>query len=396
MIKLKDLIIESTFDDAFLKWKTEGVNEIDIELYIDKFKILKNRNVLRGVESDISQWIKASFNEFKKFVDEKDKKYQQIVATKSTGRDVDRIFENDKVIIISPNTWEASCRYGAGTKWCISGHVKDHWDNYINHGIKFYFIIPKRDRDKKYAVSVHVNGAAKEVYDELDKIVDDDEFRNILRMYNIPGESFFKNEMDWNKWLKQYKYEVRSDGRIDVDGGVNLSNMGLTKLPFNFGKVNGNFDCCYNNLTTLEGCPQTVGSYFGCGYNNLTTLKGCPQTVGGNFHCNHNKLTTLEGCPQTVGGWFYCSNNKLTTLKGAPQTVDDGGFFCYSNNLTTLEGAPQTVGEDFHCSNNNLTSLKGCPQIVGGNFFCYDQKSGKKFTEEEVNAVCNVKGLIYT
>jgi hypothetical protein len=333
IIKLKDLIIESTFDDAFLKWKTEGVNETDIELYIDKFKILKNRNVIRGSESDISQWIKGSFEEFRKFVDEKDEKYQQIVATKSTGRDIDRIFENDKVIIISPNTWEASCKYGAGTRWCISGHVRKHWNNYTNHGIKFYFIIPKQNRDKKYAVAVYVNGVEKEIYDELDKIISEDEFGNILKRYNIPGESFFKNEIDWNKWLKHHKYKIRSDGKIDIiDGNVNLNNMKLTKLPFNFGKVDGFFVCGGNNLTTLEGSPHTVGRDFYCNHNNLTTLEICPQIVGGNFSCDYNKLTTLEGAPQTVGGGFYCSN----------------------------------------------------------------QKSGKKFTEEEVRAICNVKRRIYT
>lgn len=31
---------------------------------------------------------------------------------------------------------------------------------------------------------------------------------------------------------------------------------------------------------------------------------------------------------------------------------------------------------------------------VGGDFKCSDQKSGKKFTEEEVRAVCNVKGKV--
>jgi hypothetical protein len=91
--------------------------------------------------------------------------------------------------------------------------------------------------------------------------------------------------------------------------------------------VEGSFNCAYNQLTTLEGAPQTVGESFWCEHNQLTSLEGAPQTVGESFCCFGNQLTTLEGAPQTVGGDFDCSYNQLTTLEGAPQTVE-GEFFC--------------------------------------------------------------------
>jgi hypothetical protein len=97
-----------------------------------------------------------------------------------------------------------------------------------------------------------------------------------------------------------------------------------------FGEVTENFDCSYNDLTSLEGSPQTVG---------------------GDFYCNHNQLTSLEGAPQTVSGDFYFPNNQLTSLEGAPQTVN-GNFYCNDNQLTSLEGAPQTVSGNFYCSDN--------------------------------------------
>ena len=73
-------------------------------------------------------------------------------------------------------------------------------------------------------------------------------------------------------------------------------------------------------------------------------------TVNGWFDCSLNSLTSLENCPKIVTGNFYCSWNKLTTLKGAPQKVDRH-FICHSNNV--------------------------------------------KFTEEQVRAVCDVKGTVY-
>jgi hypothetical protein len=106
---------------------------------------------------------------------------------------------------------------------------------------------------------------------------------------------------------------------------------------------------------------------------NLTELPDILKdiTVGGNFDCNGNKLTSLAGSPKSVGRDFGCGHNKLTSL----------------------DGAPETVGGSFYCSFNNLTSLTGAPKFVGGVFSCGFNEI--KFTEEQVRAVCNVKGDIY-
>ncbi len=60
---------------------------------------------------------------------------------------------------------------------------------------------------------------------------------------------------------------------------------------------------------------KNVRGEFDCGVNNLTSLKGCPETVGGDFHCAYNKLTSLEHCPKSVKGNFYCIRNNLKSLK---------------------------------------------------------------------------------
>ena len=70
-----------------------------------------------------------------------------------------------------------------------------------------------------------------------------------------------------------------------------------------------------------------------------------------------------------------------------------GYFLCSRTNITSLEGAPETVGGNFWCTNNpKLTSLEGAPETVGWDF--YIQDAGRKFTEEEVRAVCDVKGKV--
>ena len=146
-------------------------------------------------------------------------------------------------------------------------------------------------------------------------------------------------------------YTINDDGSIDVGGSVNLSRKKLTKIPFNFGKVSGDFYCYNNQLTSLEGSPNTVGGGFYCYNNKLTSLEGAPNTVSGGFDCYNNQLTTLDGVPNTVGGGFYCNGNQLQSLEGSPTKVG-GDFYCSSNNLTTLEGAPNNVGVNFYCYNN--------------------------------------------
>jgi hypothetical protein len=107
-------------------------------------------------------------------------------------------------------------------------------------------------------------------------------------------------------------YTINPDGIVDVDVHVDLSFKRLEKLPLKFGKVSGNFWCHNNQLTSLEGCPNTVGGNFRCYNNQLTTLEGCPRTVGGNFWCDVNQLTTLEGLTDVfIGVYFIYDNNPI-------------------------------------------------------------------------------------
>lgn len=157
-------------------------------------------------------------------------------------------------------------------------------------------------------------------------------------------EEFLKDPKHIRAWLKSVGvkgYKIRPDGVVDVAGGVNLwDNLGsLTKLPIQFGKVSGSFDCHDNHLITLEGSPQKVGGDFGCDNNKLTTLEGGPKEVGMTFYCDNNQLTRLEGSPKKVG-WLDCHNNQLKTLEGAPKEI--GELWCFCNNLVDFVGLEDT------------------------------------------------------
>lgn len=134
--------------------------------------------------------------------------------------------------------------------------------------------------------------------------------------------------------------------------------------------VEGDFDCHGRNLKSLSGVRfGHISGGFWCSNNQLTSLDGAPQSVGLSFSCTNNQLTSLEGAPQSLGVSFYCNGNQLTSLEGSPQSLS-GDFYCYSNQLTSLEGAPESVDEDFICTHNKLASLEGAPKFVGREFQC--------------------------
>lgn len=106
-------------------------------------------------------------------------------------------------------------------------------------------------------------------------------------------------------------YTVNNDGTVDVDGDVELYNIGLEKIPLKFREVKGEFTCSMNKLESLEGCPEIVGGRFYCNRNELTSLVGGPKSVNGNYSFEHNNVTSFEGFPDFVSGKVSCIDNPI-------------------------------------------------------------------------------------
>jgi hypothetical protein len=94
-----------------------------------------------------------------------------------------------------------------------------------------------------------------------------------------------KDQKMWLDRCTDGSWSVGPDGKVDVQGHFDCSSQRLEGFKgVRFGRVSGNFYCYRNNLTTLDGAPETVGGGFYCGYNRLTTLEGAPESVGGSFY----------------------------------------------------------------------------------------------------------------
>jgi hypothetical protein len=95
--------------------------------------------------------------------DEKDKRI---------SKEATKIYDKDGVVIYVPFTVEASCKYGAGSKWCIAGKSGDnnlntYFDSYSEHSNFYFFInndlVNSDSTHYKYALQWRFDGNGRDL-----------------------------------------------------------------------------------------------------------------------------------------------------------------------------------------------------------------------------------------
>jgi len=132
-----------------------------------------------------------------------------------------------------------------------------------------------------------------------------------------------------------FNYTINDDFSINVDGNVDLSNRGLTKIPLKFNHIDGCFYFTGNKSKSLKFVPKYVSGDFGYSYNYLTELEFCPEYVGGDFYCRSNNLTSLEGLPKSIYGDIICEYNKIWSFRGIPDNFR-GYLYCSGNPIDRI------------------------------------------------------------
>jgi hypothetical protein len=81
-------------------------------------------------------------------------------------KQVDKIYEDDKFLVIKPKTHQASCKYGSNTKWCTTAQSPDHFERYTSGRQGLYYIINKANStNKDYSkIAIHFDNLGTERY----------------------------------------------------------------------------------------------------------------------------------------------------------------------------------------------------------------------------------------
>ena len=147
----------------YLQTPDRATHIIDI---IPVFDQKVKKQIFKGSEADIGRYKDLDSVDTalasKEGVKTKGEQHKEIKAG------ADKVYEDDDLLIVSPETYEASCKYGAGTKWCTASMTRTHWDNYFRKGVKLYYIIDKK-KNTKFAAAIIPEG--EEYFDATDKAI---------------------------------------------------------------------------------------------------------------------------------------------------------------------------------------------------------------------------------
>jgi len=143
------------------------------------FDRLANRNLIK--EKDIYKYdLKGAEREIARASEEEEEKEY----IKRKEKDIEVILDTPEILIVSPKTAEASCKYGKGTRWCTAATASyNYFDSYTDRGVKLYYIVDK-ENNKKYAVAVYLSGT-KECYDEKDQPISFSKVKAVLRKARV-------------------------------------------------------------------------------------------------------------------------------------------------------------------------------------------------------------------
>lgn len=151
-------------NNKYLDWTVKTalgkLNPDEDILSLDSILRLVNdfhKQLARLKNKDINSY--KSVFDLKDVVDEAKAKEEE----KRISKQAKKVFENDDVVVYAPFTKEASCKYGAGSRWCISAKGDNYFDSYSQHS-NFYFVMNKKmnssdnPREYKYALQWRFDG----------------------------------------------------------------------------------------------------------------------------------------------------------------------------------------------------------------------------------------------
>jgi ankyrin repeat protein len=165
------------------------------------FDVLVQKNQVKN--PDISRY--KSLGELESVTQTAQSTYVAKKEYKEKLGDVDIVYEDDTVLVIIPRSREAVCKYGSGTKWCITGEDDVFYNQYRIDEVTHYFVIMKNldisNPHYKMAVSVHLDGT-KECRDATDGIID---FDFILSLSELDEDLFVSNPSELTSSERMHK-----------------------------------------------------------------------------------------------------------------------------------------------------------------------------------------------
>lgn len=126
-----------------VKQVAQGAKQEDVIPTVSFF----HRNANKFQEKDINKYTAKELEDKVKEIASKKSKTQM---RKEAKGGVEKIYEDDDVLLMRVDTKDACMIYGANTQWCITMSDETYYEQYKSSNVVFHFIINKTVEDPKY------------------------------------------------------------------------------------------------------------------------------------------------------------------------------------------------------------------------------------------------------
>lgn len=225
-------------------------------------------------------FLQEFFQEAKKIKDEVENKKKEESAKKGGVK----IFEDDRLLIVKPTTYEASCSYGAGTKWCTTmANQPSYFNQYSSNGNLYYLILKGVDRNNKfYKMAIHVPkgkrfDADSVWYDATDERLTTREKESVLA--HMPKDAY-------NAMVRDFEKSFPEESVIEIVSKVLSKVKENEEYEYHFkgGKIEILIDS--PDVEESEGDSLIFGSLFSVNVKN---------TIGEEVHTESGVISgTIE------------------------------------------------------------------------------------------------------
>jgi len=224
-------------------WDTSGPNEegdIDHNLKEILLAVSKFDNESHRLEiKDLNQYVNID-----QLFDALKKVGETARRTVDITEDVEKIYEDNRFVVVSPKTHTASCYYGAGTKWCTAAKdTKSHFSTYKGSGELYYIIdktLPTSSPYYKVALNKKIAGHMEDFWDVKDNPITDKNnilpivqnskmIQEIRNHFAIKFEDRIRQEAELQAKRLSQNEEIRERERLrrvqmDVEASVRREN----------------------------------------------------------------------------------------------------------------------------------------------------------------------------
>ena len=276
---LKDFDNNSVIIGKFLPWVAKMYSKDEFEytdlglvnIYLENFS--KNSNKLE--KKDLNKY--TSFDELTNALENiKDVKGSR-EKKRNAKSNAEKIYEDNKWIIIIPHTKEAAIQYGKGTKWCTAG-INDNMFDFYNEEGPLYIIINKQNPSEKYQFHLE----SDQYMDTQDNEIDIKSF-----LEENPGiYKFLKpkvNKANWKNWPIWFMDDIKNFDYNDYLDAIKYNPYILQFTPKKFKDYNLCFIAAkivYNRLIEIKkdkNNPNYNEDYEGISDYFYETMKEIPE-----------------------------------------------------------------------------------------------------------------------